>query len=211
MPEKHLAQLMERYPELQPVQQSIRAAYEILSAAYADQKKALLCGNGGSSADAEHVVGELMKGFLLPRNLSEAQTEAFTERYGGAGEYLARRLQGALPAISLGAHAALISAFANDVAADMVYAQQVYGYGQPGDILLAFSTSGNSVNVVNAVKVANVLSLKSVGLTGARGGRLLEECTCCICLPATETARVQELTLPVYHALCAMLEARFFG
>lgn len=173
--------------------------------------KLLVCGNGGSAADSEHIVGELMKGFLLRREISEDQRSALVSAYPDSGEYLAEGLQGALPAISLVSHSALIHAYANDVAADMVFAQQVWGYGQEEDTLLGITTSGNSANVVNAVKVARVMGLHTIGLTGKDGGRLAELCDVMICAPAIATQVVQEYHLPIYHALCAMLEMEFFA
>jgi D-sedoheptulose 7-phosphate isomerase len=171
----------------------------------------LICGNGGSAADSEHIVGELMKGFKLKRPIPQTARAALARLFPEKGADLADHLQGALPAISLTGHPALSSAFANDVRADMVYAQQVYGYGRPGDMLIALSTSGNSTNILNAAKIAKAFGMAVLGMTGQGGGKLSELSDVCIRVPAEETYRVQELKLPVYHALCAMLEEEFFG
>ena len=170
----------------------------------------LCCGNGGSAADSEHIVGELMKSFLLPRPLRGETAQRFSAT--DQGRVLAEALQEPLPAVSLVSQSALLSAYANDVDPDMVYAQQVLGYGGRCPILLiAMSTSGNSLNVVRAVQVATVLDMPSIAITGASGGKLAKEATLCLQLPARQTYQVQELTLPVYHALCAMVEAHYFA
>ena len=200
--EIHLNRLLERYPELSYLKDEIKAACRIMEASFASGGKLLVCGNGGSAADADHIVGELMKGFYKKRSLP-------AEEASKLGEY-ARYLQGALPAIALTQHAALSTAFLNDVNPEMVFAQQVYGYGRDGDVLLGISTSGNSKNVCNAVGVAKSLGLKTIGLTGRKGGRLSELCDVCIRVPADSTADIQELHLPIYHTLCAMLEELFF-
>lgn len=171
----------------------------------------LTCGNGGSSADADHLVAELMKGFLSPRTLS-AETRLCLEKSGGSdGPFLSSVLQGALPAISLGVHGALISAFANDCAAEAVYAQQVFGYGRPGDVLVCFSTSGDSRNVVLAARVAQAIDMAVIGLTGRNGGLLAPLCDAAVKVPEDSTRFIQELHLPVYHALAAATEAEFFS
>ena len=199
----YLEELTTRYPALQECREQIQAAFVILSESYHCGGKLLVCGNGGSAADAEHIVGELMKGFHSQRPLSPEEEEKY-------GEY-ASKLQQALPAISLTQHTALNTAFSNDVAPEMVYAQQVYGYGAPGDVFLGISTSGNSANVVHAARVAREKGLKVLSLTGRSGGELLSISDVCIHVPARETYQVQELHLPVYHALCSMLESEFFG
>ena len=178
--------------------------YEVLKACFAGGGKLLLCGNGGSAADCEHIAGELMKGFLLKRPVPAE----FANNPALDGE--GKLLQGALPAISLTNHIALSTAVANDVDAEMVYAQQVYGLGRKGDVLLAISTSGNARNILRALRVARAAGIKTVGLTGKSGGDMRELCDLCLCVPTEETYRVQEFHLPVYHALCAMLEAAFF-
>lgn len=209
--EQILRSLSERYPPLLQIEDQIRAAYELLKSSYEKKGKLLICGNGGSAADSEHIVGELMKGFLLKRRLGDKEREIFRE-LGEDYFALSAKLQKALPAISLAHQSALNTAYANDVSPDMVFGQQVYGYGEGGrDVLLAISTSGSSVNVVNAVKVARTIQVATLGLTGENGGDLKDLCDVCIRLPEKETCRVQEMTLPVYHALCAMLEEYFFN
>jgi D-sedoheptulose 7-phosphate isomerase len=165
--------------------------------------KALLCGNGGSAADCEHMVGELMKGYLSPRPLPAGVHEAILAASPGNGDYLANHLQGALPAVSLVSQMSLTSAIASDVAADMVFAQQVYGYGRPGDMLLAIITSGNSGSVLHGAQVARAVGLRTIGFTGHTGGALRALCTVAICVPLQRTADVQERQLAIYHALCA--------
>lgn len=195
-------ELIDRYPALKVCENEIYSSYKIIKECYASGGKVLACGNGGSAADADHIVGELMKGFLLKRKINE-------KALNGDDEMLAH-LQGALPAVSLDAHSALLTAFANDLDFDYAYAQQVYGLGNSGDVLIALSTSGNSASVVNAVRAAGAKGVKSVGITGSKDSLMSEKCDICIKLPETETFKIQELTLPVYHCLCAMLEADFF-
>ena len=201
--QKQINVLIERYPQIDNCKKEIEEAYLVLEESYANGNKLLVAGNGGSAADSEHIVGELMKGFKKQRPVPADMREKL-------GENLADHLQGALPAISLAGHAALSTAFLNDVAPDMVFAQQVYGYGNENDVLLAITTSGNSGNVLHAVKVAQAKNMKTIGLTGPKGGKLKEAADTCICVPGSCTADIQELHLPVYHALCAMLEERFF-
>ncbi|RPH24115.1 SIS domain-containing protein [Buttiauxella warmboldiae] len=197
-------------PALQVCEPSIVNAWEILVRCFKQQNKLLLCGNGGSAADCEHIVGELMKGFVLPRTLPASVQEKIKAAWPDRGDYLASHLQGALPAISLVSHTSFSTAFINDVAADMVYAQQVYGYGQAGDVLMALSTSGNAENVLNAARIAEVCGMETVAITGSKGGEIARLAHCVICLPADKTYRIQEYTLVVYHCLCAMLEAEIF-
>lgn len=203
--------LFETWPALEVCRSSVEKAFEVLSDCYGNQGKVMICGNGGSASDSEHIVGELMKGFMLRRRIKEADREKLESRYGEEGKYLSGHLQGALPAISLVSQTSLSSAFINDIAADMVFAQQIYGYARPGDVLLGLTTSGNSKNVIQAVKVAAAFGVKTIGMTGFEGGKLKELCDVCICVPEVETYKVQEYHLPVYHTLCAMLEAEFFG
>lgn len=184
-------------------------AYEILLACCRNDGKVLVCGNGGSAADAEHIVGELMKGFKLKRELSEGESELFSSQEDGMA--LAGKLQKGIPAISLNSHTALMTAIGNDTDYDMVFAQQVYGYGAPGDVLIAMTTSGNSKNIVNAAKTAKVKGMKVIGITGSKDSKLSACSDICIQMPSSETYRIQEYTLPVYHALCAMLEEKIFG
>ena len=196
------SELISRYPDLKVCENEIYSSYKIIKECYASGGKVLACGNGGSAADADHIVGELMKGFLLCREIKE-------KALNGDDEILSH-LQGSLPAVSLDAHSALLTAFANDLEFDYAYAQQVYGLGNKGDVLIALSTSGNSASVVNAVRAAGAKGVKSIGIIGSKDSLMSEKCDVCIKLPETETFKIQELTLPVYHCLCAMLEADFF-
>jgi phosphoheptose isomerase len=206
-----LHSLTSKYPELDECSDSIKHAFELIKSAYEQGGKALLCGNGGSAADCEHIVGELMKGFMSKRTLPESRREQFAQHFPDDAAYLTANLQGALPAVSLVSHSALMTAFANDVAADMVFAQQVYGYGKPGDVLIGLSTSGSSANVVRAMQVAKVLGLRTIGLTGRSGGKLNELCDATVRVPWEDTPAVQERHLPIYHALCIMIEQQFFA
>ena len=194
--------LLERYPDLIVNENEIRKAYEIFTDCVSSGGKLLVCGNGGSAADAEHIVGELMKGFNKSRSLDEAEKK----RYGEAGNYL----QGALPAISLTQHQALSTAYMNDVNPKMVFAQQVYGYGCEKDVLLAISTSGNSENILRAIEVAKGKCMRTIALTGNAGGSCRMLCDCVVSVVRTKTFEIQEYHLPIYHAWCAMLEERFF-
>jgi D-sedoheptulose 7-phosphate isomerase len=203
--------LYEQYPALTACRAQIEQAKEMLIAAYRAGHKVLTCGNGGSAADAEHIVGELMKGFLRKRPLDAAARAALTAAGGADGSYMAERLQTPLPAVSLVSSVALATAFANDVAPELVFAQQVYGLGQPGDVLLGISTSGNSKNVLYALIAARARGLKTLGLAGGAGGRMPALCDCCIVMPAPKTHEIQELHLPVYHYLCAEVERHFFS
>lgn len=203
--------LVEAYPDLQGCSSDIQRAAELLGDCFDAGGKLLVCGNGGSAADAEHIVGELMKGYRLARKIHAESRKNLIAAFPQEGSYLADHLQGALPAISLVSQSALLSAFANDVAPDMVYAQQVFGYGRAGDVLWAISTSGNAANVMNAARVALSVGLRVIGLTGPDGGQLKALSDVCICAPGKNTPEVQERHLPIYHAICAALEDRFFG
>ena len=207
----YLQDLINNYPTIKACEEDINKAYECIVQTYRNGGKVLVCGNGGSCADAEHIIGELMKGFKLKRPINNKKREELIRENPESGEYLADNLQGALPAISLNSHAALSSAFINDVAPNMVYAQQVFGYGHAGDVLIGISTSGNATNVTNAIKVANSFGLKNIGLTGGNGGLLKDLCNITIKVPATETFKVQEYHLPIYHTLCLMIESYFFN
>lgn len=202
-----LSSLCARYPALQACEEQLRAAYELLAAAYRDSQKLLVCGNGGSAADSEHIVAELMKGFLKRRPISAAHT---AQLEGAGGREIAGRLQGALAAISLPSQMSLLTATANDGDFDMVFAQQVYGLGRPGDVLLAISTSGRSKNVCNAVIVAKAFGLKTIALTGKSGADLAVLADVAIKAPSDNVAEIQELHLPIYHWLSTELEAAFF-
>jgi D-sedoheptulose 7-phosphate isomerase len=210
--ERAISQLIQRYPVLDECRESFVRAFEALRETFSAGGKLLLCGNGGSSADCDHIVGELMKGFLLPRRLPAHQKERLTARCGPAlGPLLVDRLQGAMPAISLCSHSALFTAIANDSGADFAFAQQVYGLGRAGDALLGISTSGQSRNVFYAFHVARALGLRTIALSGRSGGRLAEMADVTIRVPADTITAIQELHLPVYHALCSALETCFFA
>lgn len=196
-----MKELLQRYPQLSQCEGSITKALELMIDTYRNNGKILICGNGGSASDSGHIVGELMKGFMLPRKVTDERIS----------EELRDKLQGALPAISLCSHEALMMAFINDVEPDMVYAQQVYGYATEHDLVIGLSTSGNSKNVVNAVRVASEMGVKSIALTGEKGGKLLEYATVTIKAPASETYKIQEYHLPIYHYLCAKTEEYFFA
>lgn len=205
-------QLYAKYPELGPAcSAEIERAFEIVRTCYRNGGKLLLCGNGGSAADCEHIVGELMKGFMLRRPVPESFQNALATVDAESASYIAEHLQGGLPAISLVSHTALSTAFANDNAPDLVFAQQVYGYGKPGDVLLGISTSGNSANVMHALRVAKALGMHTIGLTGASGGRMKALCDAPICVPFDRTPDIQERHLPIYHALCIRIEEEFFS
>lgn len=203
--------LVSRYPVLEVAEQDIEQAYQLLKQSYEAGGKLLIAGNGGSAADAEHIVGELMKGFKLPRKV----TPEFAERLRCADEQmsteLAEGLQGALPAIALDGHYSLNTAYANDCNPLLCFAQQIYGYGNAGDVFLAITTSGNSRNILYAAAVAKAKGMKIIGLTGAKESKLSAMADACIRVPETETYMVQELHLPIYHCLCLMLEKYFFG
>jgi D-sedoheptulose 7-phosphate isomerase len=205
-----IEQLIFSYPGLDVCVADIKAAFNLLRDCYLHGGKVLTCGNGGSASDAEHIVGELMKGYLLKRPVPEAMRAKLLSSNPENGGYLAEHLQGGLPAISLVSQTSLLSAIANDTAADMVYAQQVYAYGREGDVLIGISTSGNSMNVIRALQVARALGLHTIGLTGRTGGKLKPLCDVCIRVPAQDTALIQERHLPIFHVLCAMLEEEFF-
>lgn len=209
--EEHLNHLIDRYPKLMECREDMLAAYELLEMAYSNGRKLLVCGNGGSASDSEHIVGELMKEFKLKRKVYSDQAVALTEIDPDLGQVLADNLQGALPAISLTGHSSLQTAFMNDAVPELVFAQQVNGYGKPGDVFLGISTSGNSKNVLYAAVNAKAKGLKVIGLTGSKDNKLMKYADVCIRVPETETYKIQELHLPVYHCLCLMLEDYFFG
>ncbi len=203
--------LLTNYPQLSGCLEDIRNAHELIKKCCSQNGIIMTCGNGGSASDAEHIVGELMKGFKLKRSLTAEQRTTLESAFPDDGTYLADNLQQGIPAISLVSQSAISSAFINDVAADMVFAQQVFGYGRSGDLLIGISTSGNSKNVLNACKTAKAFGIKTIGMTGEHGGKLCEICDVTIRVPARETFRVQEYHLPIYHALCAMIEAEKFS
>ena len=208
---RHIDLLIERYPSLESAKNDIVAAYLLLEESYENGGKLLVAGNGGSAADAEHIVGELMKGFKLPRKPEVDFAEKLVEENQELGSVLAENLQGALPAIALDGHPALSTAYMNDCEPLLCFAQQVNGYGKSGDVFLGISTSGNSKNVLFAATTAHAKGMKVIGLTGAKDSKLKDMSDVCIKAPQTETYMIQELHLPVYHCLCLMLEDRFFG
>ncbi len=207
----HLDDLISRYPHLEGCKKDIISAYEIIADAFCCGGKILIAGNGGSAADSEHIAGELMKGFALRRPLDEKQRESLIKVDQVRGMKLAENLQGALPAIALDGHPALSTAYMNDCDPLLCFAQQVNGYGRSGDAFLGISTSGNSSNVVYAAVTAKALGMSTVGLTGESESELSRISNICIKVPETETYKIQELHLPVYHCLCLMLEEHFFN
>lgn len=207
----HIDNLIERYPSLAVCKESIQTAYDTMKQAYTEGRKLLVCGNGGSAADSEHIVGELMKEFKLKREVYKNQAEAMKQIDPELGDILARHLQGALPAIALTGHSSLTTAFMNDSNPELIFAQQVNGYGKQGDIFFGISTSGNSRNVLFAAVAAKAKGLKVIGLTGQKPCKLAQLADVCIQVPETETYKIQEMHLPVYHCLCMMLEEYFFG
>ena len=207
----YLKELTERYPALEQMREPIYAAYVLLKECYESGHKLLVAGNGGSAADSEHIVGELMKGFVKHRNLEAELQDKLRAEDEENGARLAKCLQRGLPAIALNGHPGLSTAFANDVDADMVYAQQVCGYGEEGDVFLGISTSGNAKNIDYAVTVAKAKGMKVIGLTGKDGGKLARRAHAAVVAPEQETFKIQELHLPIYHVLCLLLEERFFG
>ena len=203
--EKIYNDLFERYLELSCVKEDVKAVFEIIKETYINKGKLLVCGNGGSASDSTHIVGELMKGFMLSRRLPESEKERFNNKA------IADGLQGALPAISLVGESALMTAFCNDCSPDLVFAQQVYGLMNENDTLLCLSTSGNSRSVVFAAETARAKGGKVASIVGEKGGKLFEISDATVKLPSQKTPEVQEYTLPVYHTICAMLEEYFFG
>ncbi len=209
--ELYITRLCEEHPLLNAVKLQVREAAESIIKCYSKEGKLLVCGNGGSCSDSDHLVAELMKSFEVPRPLEKSFRKRLAETGGSQGEYLAGKLEHALPAISLSAHASLITAVSNDTAPETIFAQQLIGYGMENDILIALTTSGNSANVVYACIVAKALNLKIIGITGNSGGKIREYCDILINVPAEGAASVQELQLPVLHTLCRIVENHFYG
>ena len=206
-----LNELINRYPSLCDCKEDIKKAVDAIIDCYEKGGKLLLCGNGGSCADCEHIVGELMKGFLKKRPLDGSKMEEMKRNCNLVNDEMLEKLQGGLPAIAIPSITALNSAFCNDVDPELVYAQPLMSLAKENDILIGISTSGNSKNVFGAVKVAKALGIKVIGLTGKTGGKLKDTADICICAPETETFKIQELHLPIYHYLCAAVEKYFFG
>lgn len=207
---KFIDELIDRYPKLESIKKDIEVAYELIKNMYKDGGKLLVGGNGGSAADSEHIVGELMKGFCKKRKISTDLAEKLENINGDLGLELGKCLQGALKAIAITGHTGLTTAFANDVDPNMIFAQQVYGYGDNKDLLLCISTSGNSKNLIYAAITAKAKGMKVITLTGKDGGKLKEYSDISIIVPENETFKIQELHLPIYHALCLELEEFFF-
>lgn len=210
-PLKHVDALLERFPELEEQRENIVEVYHVLEENYSNGGKLLIAGNGGSAADAEHIVGELMKGFENPRKLGSEEVKKLKSVNEDLGGVLGEHLQGGLPAIALDGHFALSTAFMNDCEPLLCFAQQVYGYGRPGDVFLGISTSGNSKNILYAATAAKAKGMKVIGLTGAKDSKLGEMADVTIRSSQTRTYMIQEHHLPIYHCLCLMLEDRFFG
>ncbi len=201
---KYINETLKNYPALEKCRGDIEKALAAIIACYEGGGKILCCGNGGSSADCDHFVAELMKGFLKKRPLGESEKARFESAFAADG------LQKGLPALSLTSQSSVITAFANDCEPALIFAQQVYALAAKGDLLLAFSTSGNSENIVYALEAAAAKGTTSIAITGESGGKASEKAAVTIKIPETETYRVQELTLPVYHALAAETEEYFF-
>jgi len=203
-------ELIARLPQFCGLRAELYAALALLERCARAHNKILCCGNGGSAADADHIAAELMKSFAFPRPVERTFADALQAQFPGSASLLAA-LEAPIAAIALPSQVALLTAYSNDVDYQYAFAQQVYGLGRPGDVLLALSTSGNSPNILHACRVARVRNLTVIGLTGQSGGRLPELCDVALCVPATKTHLIQELHLPVYHALCLALEERLFS
>ncbi|MBU5317703.1 SIS domain-containing protein [Clostridium bornimense] len=210
MSSKQIDILIERYPQLDVCKKDIIETFNILKECYENNGKLLIAGNGGSAADAEHIVGELMKGFKSSRKLKECEIEKLISVNNEMGELLGDNLQGVLPAIALDGHMSLTTAYMNDCEPLLCFAQQVFGYGNKNDVFLGISTSGNSKNILYAATVAKAKGMKVIGLTGKKESKLSDIADICINVPQTETYMIQEMHLPVYHCLCLMLEESFF-
>jgi D-sedoheptulose 7-phosphate isomerase len=206
----YLQQVTERYPQLGSIAGDIKAAFDIIAGSFSAGGKLLIAGNGGSAADSEHIVGELMKSFVKKRNLPDLFVKNLENVDSEIARYLVPRLQPGLPAIALTGHTSLTTAAINDIDGGITFAQQVYGYGKEGDVFLGISTSGNAKNVLHAAVTAKAKQIKVIALTGGFGGALRNFADVSIIVPETETYKIQELHLPVYHCLCLMLEERFF-
>jgi D-sedoheptulose 7-phosphate isomerase len=208
--DKFINEMTLRYPQLESVGKAVEQAAGCIIKCYVEGGKLLVCGNGGSSSDAGHIVGELMKGFENKRPLENSIKEKLSA-YGERGKFLSEKIQSALPAISLCEHTSLITAISNDNSSDLIFAQQVAGYGQPGDTLIGISTSGNAQNVIDAMITARAKKMNVIALTGESGGKMKSFCDIMINVPAGRTCLVQELMLPVYHTICLIVEDHFFG
>ncbi len=206
-----LERLLNETPELEPARDNLAKGIDAIISCFRADGKMLVCGNGGSASDALHIVGELMKSFVLPRRPLPEEETKLRKSAAGDAEYILNNLQRALPTISLVSETALITAYSNDAAPELAFAQQVYGYGRPGDVLLALSTSGNSKNVLYACQVAQAFGLTVVALTGETGGVIKTAADILVTVPGTDAFRVQNLQMPLYHMLCLVVEHEFFG
>ena len=210
-PGKYINDLFVRYPKLEETRSDLLDAYDLLRQCFESGCKLLVAGNGGSAADAEHIAGELMKGFLSKRPLPEDLRHRFAEVEPVKGREISKRLQGALAVLPLTSQDALSTAFLNDVDAGDIFAQKLMGYGKKGDVFLGISTSGDSVSIINAAITAKALDIKVIGLTGSTGGKLKNYCDVLVRAPESETYKIQELHVPIYHSWRMMLEEYFFG
>lgn len=199
-----------QHEDLRFMRDTILQASMLILDSYLSGGKLMICGNGGSCADSDHIVGELMKGFLLKRPLDANLKDRFKQFFGKSGIDASEKLQCGLPAISLSGHVALVTAFANDVDAELIYAQQVMGYGKTEDVILGISTSGNAKNVCYALMAAKVKGIKCIALTGKDGGKLPDIADCCLIAPSNETYEIQEYHLAIYHFICAFVESEMF-
>lgn len=206
-----ISELYLRYPELQGQKGIIFKAYALMLEAALNGGTIFICGNGGSAADAEHMAGELLKSFLIRRMADQAFKKKLSEKFGNEGAEIAGKIHPGVKAITLTGQTAFSTAYVNDVDAETVFAQQIYVMGGLEDLLVAFSTSGNSKNIVKAIMVASGIGMKTLVFTGKNGGEAAKIADCCIKVPETETYKIQEYHLPVYHALCAMLEEELYG
>ncbi len=209
---QELAILEERYPVLRPLDKELREAFSMMKHCFEKGGKLLLCGNGGSSADSDHIVGELMKAFCKKRKIKPELLSQLKELYGDKeASYFEKHLEVGLPAISFSSQTALHTAFSNDQDETLFYAQCLLGYGKKEDLLFGISTSGNAKNVGYALKLAKAMGIPSILLTGKDGGSGKEYADLAIIAPSMETYQIQELHLPIYHCLCLMVEQYFFG
>jgi D-sedoheptulose 7-phosphate isomerase len=207
----HLQQLITRYPSLSSVKSEIVSSFEMISRSFSHYGKLIIAGNGGSAADAEHIVGELMKDFVIKRKFSDNINKEFSNIDPETANYLTSKLQPGLPAISLSNHSSINTACINDIDSDIIFAQQVYIYGNEGDTFLGISTSGNSKNIVYAAATAKCKKMNVIALSGNDGGKIKKFTDVSIIVPEKETYKIQELHLPIYHCLCLMLEEYFFN
>ncbi|MGP1488208.1 MAG: D-sedoheptulose-7-phosphate isomerase [Peptoanaerobacter stomatis] len=208
---KIIDNLIERYPSLDICRKDILLSVEMLINCYKNKNKLLICGNGGSASDSQHIAGELMKSFRLKRNIPIEIQKQIEDTFPQNSSYYIENLEQTLTAISLVGETSLITAYSNDKAPDLIFAQQIYGLGNTGDILFAISTSGNSKNVLYACEIAQIKGMKVIGLTGQSGGKMSDICDILIKTPEAETYKIQEYHLPIYHAICLALEEEFFG